>query len=375
VVGAYTEFVRVTVTHVNRRLADVHGCEPIRWYVTINEPNILVLNTYLGHQFPSGADPGRDAVLRAYNRLLSAHVRAYNAVHDLHRAEGWPAPRVSLNTYCSDLYWSDKFLWDLLCVRRRRIKPARLRDYVYRRSQKMDRALLAARLPFQHDLPYLIGRVVHFVADHLGYRAFDRKHFAFYLKELFASPRADVFDFVGLDYYDPFTAHAIRLPTFADLEFETRSLRTWLMEGVTRKWWDWRSLPEGLHFFCKYYSEDLRRPVLIAENGMAHRRKPDNSFAGPRGDLLTRSAHLELHVKQVCRLVQEGVPLLGYLHWSLMDNYEWGSFTPRFGLFTIDYAKGTDRLAQDHVGDRPSETYARLVREACGLPAVPAPRS
>src|SRR5262249_61969968 len=99
-----------------------------------------------------------------------------------------------------------------------------------------------------------------------------------------------------------------------------------------------------------------------------------HSSAGRGADRLTRSARLQLHVKQVCRLVQEGVQLLGYLHWSLTDTCEWGSFTPRFGLFTIDYAKGSERLAQDHVGDRPSETYARLVREACGLQAA-APRS
>jgi hypothetical protein len=53
---------------------------------------------------------------------------------------------------------------------------------------------------------------------------------------------------------------------------------------------------------------------------------------------------------------------LGYLHWSLTDNYEWGSFTPRFGLFRIDFPSGLERLAVDHLGDNPSQTYARLVR-------------
>jgi len=57
------------------------------------------------------------------------------------------------------------------------------------------------------------------------------------------------------------------------------------------------------------------------------------------------------------------VPLLGYLHWSITDNYEWGTFTPRFGLFTIDYPNKAERLAEDYLGDRPSETYARLIAE------------
>jgi beta-glucosidase len=364
-VGLFTEFVRVTATHVNRRLTDHHGCEPIRWYVTINEPNILVLNSYLGRQFPAQHPPGSGVVLRAYNRLLAAHVRAYGVLHDLHESEGWPPPRVSLNTYCNDLYWSDKLLWDLLHSRKRGVSRARLRDYVYARARNLDQELLSARLPFQRTIAYALGRVLHGVADWIGYHSFDGKHFAFFLDELHAAARPETFDFIGLDYYDPFMAHAFRPPTFFDLEFKSKSFRTWLMDGVTSKWWNWRSLPEGLHFFCKYYSEDLDdSPVLIAENGMALRRKADNSAATPRYDRLRRSEHLAAHVRQVFRLRDEGVPVVGYLYWSLTDNYEWGSFTPRFGLYSIDYTRGPERLAEDHLGDRPAETYARLVRES-----------
>ncbi|MGW4247904.1 family 1 glycosylhydrolase, partial [Nocardia sp. NPDC004722] len=28
--------------------------------------------------------------------------------------------------------------------------------------------------------------------------------------------------------------------------------------------------------------------------------------------------------------------VIGYNYWSLTDNYEWGSYTPRFGLYTVD---------------------------------------
>lgn len=30
--------------------------------------------------------------------------------------------------------------------------------------------------------------------------------------------------------------------------------------------------------------------------------------------------------------MDDGIDVRGYLHWSLLDNYEWGSFTPTFGL-------------------------------------------
>ena len=54
---------------------------------------------------------------------------------------------------------------------------------------------------------------------------------------------------------------------------------------------------------------------------------------------MTRSQFLRLHVHEVEKIVAEGVPLVGYLHWSLFDNYEWGTYTPRFGLFSIDFPR------------------------------------
>ncbi len=85
---------------------------------------------------------------------------------------------------------------------------------------------------------------------------------------------------------------------------------------------------------------------------------------------MTRSQYLRLHVHEVNRIRKRGIPLIGYLHWSLFDNYEWGTYTPRFGLFSIDYERGAARVVEDQFGDRPSETYARLIAEshAAGQP-------
>jgi len=288
-------------------------------------------------------------------------------IHDLYESEGWATPRVSLNTYCSDLYWSEKVIWDLLSLRLRSVDPTDLQAYVYANAQRMEAALKTANLSFRRDLPYQLGRFAHWFSNRLGRRNFDARHLGSFLQELEASPRAQVFDFIGIDYYDPFIAHVFRLPSFSDFEFETKDFRGWLMSGITSKWWDWRSLPEGLHFFCKFYAQEIGNyPILIAENGMALRRKPDNSVASRRGDQLQRSEFLKAHVFQVERLIKEGVPMVGYMHWSLTDNYEWGSYTPRFGLLSIDFTQGSDRIVEDHLGDRPSETYAQLIREMKG---------
>jgi beta-glucosidase/6-phospho-beta-glucosidase/beta-galactosidase len=354
----FADYVRTAVAFVNERLE-----RPLRWFITINEPNMLVLNSYFGTQFPAAAPGGLAAMGAAYNQLLRAHVLAYNALHDLYAERGWAAPMVSLNNYCSDVYWSDKFLLDLLCAREHGIARHRIAQYVTDRAAAFGLAFRQARLPLHRDLAYYFGAAAKWVTDWLGRRSFKTSEFAAFLDEIERSPRARVLDFIGLDYYDPFAAHVFRWPVLWDHEFKNKSLRSWVLATVTSKWWDWRVLPRGLHFFCQCYARDFERPLLIAENGMALRRRPDNRTSGRR-DRMQRSDFLRLHVHEVVKIVKEGIPLAGYLHWSLFDNYEWGSFTPRFGLYSLDYTRGTERIVEDHTGDRPAEMYARLVREA-----------
>jgi beta-glucosidase/6-phospho-beta-glucosidase/beta-galactosidase len=268
---------------------------------------------------------------------------------------------ITLNNYCSDLYWSDKILLDLVSVRERGIRVGELRDYVFDKIHQFEAAFAAARIPLKKDIPYFFGDYLKRISNWLGYKTFIPECFAPLVKELYAAERKSAFDFIGLDYYDPFATHMFRHPVWWDHEFKNKSLRSWLMNSVTSKWWDWRVLPDGMRFFCDYYSKDFgNRPVLIAENGMALRRRVDNKNT-LRRDRMTRSHFLRVHIEEIMNIVRSDIPLIGYLHWSLFDNYEWGSFTPRFGLYSINYSKGSDRLVEDHLGDRPSTTYAQLI--------------
>jgi beta-glucosidase/6-phospho-beta-glucosidase/beta-galactosidase len=351
--------------HVSRLLAALamRGVVLPRRWITVNEPNMLVLNTYFGNQFPGKGGVGPGPALRAYSNLLTAHVAAYNAIHDYFEARGGEPPLVTMNNYCSDLYWSDKVLLDLLTAAERGVPRDRVGSDIRGRAVAFDAAFEVARLPLHRDLPFYLGSAVKRASRWAGRRWFDERHLAGFLDALYRSPRKRVLDLIGIDYYDPFSAHAFRLPVFWDHEFKNRSLRTWVMNTITSKWWDWRVLPRGLHFFCRHYAAEYGRPVLIAENGLALRRRRDNTHT-PRRDRVTRSGFLKLHIHEVTKIRKEGIPLDGYLHWSLFDNYEWGSFTPRFGLFSLDYTRGADRLVEDHHGDRPSETFARLIQEA-----------
>lgn len=371
-VDLFVAYAERTVTEINHQLINQYHLPPIRWYITINEPNILTLNTYLNAQFPSAQPNGIAYVLRAYNHLLLAHSRVYHCIHNLYETEGWPTPMVSFNTYCSDLYWSEKVIWDLCSLQNHNVTFSNLSDYLIDRSKAFDIELHQADLPYSQDLPYRMGQLLRGVANWIGQWQFDVQPLYPLFKEIESASRPQLYDYVAIDYYDPFFAHSLRLPNFSDFEFKAKGFRSWLMSGITSKWWDWRNLPEGLHFFCKHYATDFcPAPILIAENGMALRRKLDNSIARPRADALTRSKFLQMHIAQIKRLLAEGVPVTGYMHWSLTDNYEWGSYTPRFGLFSIDYMQGTQRLVEDHLGDRPSETYAELIRSVSEARVMP----
>jgi beta-glucosidase len=67
------------------------------------------------------------------------------------------------------------------------------------------------------------------------------------------------------------------------------------------------------------------KPVIITENG----------YVGD--DDRERIRYLALHLAAVHEALRLGVEVRGYLYWTTMDNWEWGSFAPRFGLVHVDF--------------------------------------
>ena len=170
-------------------------------------------------------------------------------------------------------------------------------------------------------------------------------------------------DYIAFDYYDPFVEHAFRWPHWRDqLPRQNKTFHEWVLEGFTSKWWDWHMLPEGLAFII----QQLRRfelPLLIAENGIAYRGTASGSLED-RADAVRRTDYIRAHVQMVTRLWEGGAPLFGYLYWSLVDNYEWGSFAPRFGLYSKGGPDSWERKESGLHGENPAQTYAEEVARA-----------
>lgn len=67
------------------------------------------------------------------------------------------------------------------------------------------------------------------------------------------------------------------------------------------------------------------KPVYITENGVACE------------DDRWRIVKLVQELVALSDAIGKGVDVRGYLHWSTLDNYEWYTFRPRFGLVHVDF--------------------------------------
>jgi beta-glucosidase len=93
-----------------------------------------------------------------------------------------------------------------------------------------------------------------------------------------------------------------------------------------------------MYWMPKFLYERYGKPIYITENGMSGRDwvGVDGKCHDPaRIDFTIR------YLRELGRAIAEGVPVRGYFHWSLLDNYEWGEgYKERFGLIHVDYQTG-----------------------------------
>ncbi|HVN71163.1 MAG TPA: family 1 glycosylhydrolase, partial [Desulfomonilia bacterium] len=61
------------------------------------------------------------------------------------------------------------------------------------------------------------------------------------------------------------------------------------------------------------------------------------------------------------KAVREQIPIKGYIYWSLTDNYEWGTFEPRLGLFEYDYEHGKIKQ-KSGLGEDAGIFYGKIVQ-------------
>ncbi|MBJ7420617.1 MAG: beta-glucosidase [Rhodoferax sp.] len=129
-------------------------------------------------------------------------------------------------------------------------------------------------------------------------------------------------DFMGINYYS-------RSVVRAEGSYDVRS------SGLEVTEMDWEVYPQGLTELLVRLHQDYPVPsLMITENGGAFK---DLLVNGQVHDA-DRVRYLQTHIAAVHQAMQQGVPMKGYMVWSLMDNFEWASgYAKRFGIVYVDY--------------------------------------
>ncbi|RSM44249.1 beta-glucosidase [Amycolatopsis balhimycina DSM 5908] len=87
----------------------------------------------------------------------------------------------------------------------------------------------------------------------------------------------------------------------------------------------WAYRPDALGIAVRHTREVVGDvPIVVTENGIA---TPDDE----RRIAYTKGALQGLH-----DAIEDGADVRGYVHWSLLDNFEWGRWEPTFGLIAVD---------------------------------------
>jgi beta-glucosidase len=308
-VDAFTEFTAAVAGRLGDR---------VRWWITQNEPWIIAL---LGFQLGIHAPGVRDlrSAVAAGHHVLLAHGTGADAIHAvapgarvgcaLSLAPCDPAtddPRDQAAAWGSDGYVNRWYLDPLLGAG----YPADMREH------------------YEHALGGGLDAIIR-PGDtaRIGGRS----------------------DFLGVNYY----SRRVMAEGGGDRPFPWRVVGP--RGDVARTDQGDEVAPDSLReLLLRLHRDYPGVPLVVTENGAAYGDAPthDGQVHDQR-----RTSFLLSHLRAVREAIERGADVLGYFHWSLLDNFEWAlGYRPRFGLVYVDYATGR-RTVKDS-----GRLYARIAR-------------
>ena len=261
--------------YVDRLLASVRD---VKYWITFNEPYVLLLGGYLEGCMPPGLRDA-DLALAALKNILTCHGRAYEIIHSRR-----PDALVSVAHNMAAL------------------AP-------WRRWNPLDRALATIAGSFYN----------HSLLDAFKSGSVHVK-FPFRKATDMMVPIQGKLDFFGINYY---TRVHLRFNPLKKMGVELRHRD---IDGYGLTDLGWEIHPHGLDHVIRQAS-GLGVPMMITENGIATH------------DSRKKIRFMKRHVDVIEKCIKKGFDIRGYFYWSLIDNYEWlQGLDARFGLYTVDYS-------------------------------------
>lgn len=253
----------------------------INEYCTINEPNVFVTDTFLDGKYPPGKKDDMVSYFKASKHLIMAHLGAYKIIHKMRRKMGYRDTRVGIAIHLAYFEVDGNNVLTKL--------SKNLMDYSFHRL--FLKGMIEGHLTFPVGTGYPLGKGTYC-------------------------------DFLGVNYYSRHLIHSSNNPAmlFGDVRVEDNLPDTKLNDL------GWEIYPEGLYKVVKEVYHLYNLPIYITENGI------------PDAKDTKRAKFIYDHMVQIKRLIEDGVDIQRYYHWSLLDNLEWNDgFKPRFALIHVNY--------------------------------------
>lgn len=276
----------------------------IRFWITFNELNVMAYKGFLEGDWPPGKH-SLHAIWKASRHLVQAASRSYEAIHAEYQKHAWPACRVGVAHH-------------LLCT-----DPSDP-------SKASDRRAAARRKFFNNDF-------------FLRLLAADPHDWLVILAGCSGKRRA--FDFIGVNYYFREIIRSLPKGKFWErLIGEVDRTHPEYARGDKNDL-GWAIYPEGLRRTAIDAYRAYRVPLFVTENGICTH------------DEEQRARFIQDHLAALHCAMREGVEVIGYLYWSLLDNFEWSiGYSPKFGLIAVD-PQTLNRTPKTS-----AEKYARICR-------------
>lgn len=250
-------------------------------YCTINEPNVFVTDTYMDGKYPPGHKDDIVSYFKASKHLILAHLQTYKMIHQMREKMGYKDTMVGMALHMAYFEVKGKKILTKL--------SKKMMDYSF------------------HKL-FLNGMI--------------EGHLTFPVGMGYPEGKGTFCDFVGVNYY---SRHLIHSSSNSAMLFGEVKVEENLLDHQVNDL-GWEIYPEGLYKVIKANYDKYNLPIYITENGI-----PDQTDS-------KRAKFIYDHMVEVNRLIDHGVDVRRYYHWSLLDNMEWNDgYGPRFGLVEVNY--------------------------------------
>jgi beta-glucosidase len=270
--------------------------ELVPLWITINEPMVYMVLAYLDGVHPPGKSSLASAACVVEN-MLKGHAAAYEIIHELQ-----PTAQVGV------------------------AHQVRILDPYHPRS----------------PLDRWTTRIAHTIFNESFIQAISHGRVRWPLGRGRMDKVAGTMDFYGLNYY---TRDRVSFSLGQAHNLFARRQLSPDAEPLDNGYGEF--YPHGLLRAIKMAAA-YNRPIYITESGL------------PDADDDQRPRHILAHLHKTWAAIQGNIPVMGYYHWSLIDNFEWErGWVERFGLIELDVE------TQERTLRRSGELYGRICRSGC----------